>query len=173
MKQLSEEEAAAIKQSAALGDNILKQKTPLETFQNGLSHIGGAAISAGQGLMSLGATLNSMGFEAAGAAVSSFGSALSNLGMIANGIPAMLSLLSNPIGAIAAVVGVGIGAIALNASSTLKKIREDGEKVTDSFKQIQDETTLNITNLKTWKEEMATLSKGVDENGLSCIYVEK
>ena len=167
MKQLSEEEAAAIKQSAALGDNILKQKTPLETFQNGLSHIGGAAISAGQGLMSLGATLNSMGFEAAGAAVSSFGSALSNLGMIANGIPAMLSLLSNPIGAIAAVVGVGIGAIALNASSTLKKIREDGEKVTDSFKQIQDETTLNITNLKTWKEEMATLSKGVDENGLN------
>ena len=167
MKQLSEEEAAAIKQSAALGDNILKQKTPLETFQNGLSHIGGAAITAGQGLMSLGATLNSMGFEAAGAAVSSFGSALSNLGMIANGIPAMLSLLSNPIGAIAAVVGVGIGAIALNANSTLKKIREDGEKVTDSFKQIQDETTLNITNLKTWKEEMATLSKGVDENGLN------
>ena len=166
-KEMTKAEREAIKQQAALGEGAMQQKTPLEKIQQSLSHIGGSAITAGQGLMSLGATLNSMGFEAAGAAVTSFGSALSNLGMIANGLPAMLSILSNPFGAIAAIAGGLIGIVTAVSNSHIKQIKEDAKKVTDSFKQTQDETSKNIESVKAWKEEMATLSKGVDANGLN------
>ena len=164
MKELSKEEADAIKQSAALGNNILKQKTPLQNVQQSLSHVGGAAITAGQGLMSLGATLDSMGFEAAGAAVSSFGSALSNLGMIANGIPSILGLitkLANPVGLAVAAVGVGVFAL----SKHLKTIKEEGEKITTDFSDKTKTAEDNITKLQSYQGEFEALSQGVDANG--------
>lgn len=163
-KELTAAEKEAIKQSAALGDNILKQKTPLQSIQQSLSHVGGAAITAGQGLMSLGATLNSMGFEAAGAAVSSFGSALSNLGMIANGIPSILGLiakLANPVGLAVAAVGVGVFAL----SKHLKAIKEEGEKITTDFSDKTKTAEDNITKLQSYQGEFEALSQGVDANG--------
>lgn len=163
-KELTAAEKEAIKQQAKFGNDILKQKTPLQTIQNGLSHVGGAAITAGQGLMSLGATLNSMGFEAAGAAVSSFGSALSNLGMIANGIPSILGLitkLANPVGLAVAAVGVGVFAL----SKHLKTIKEEGEKITTDFSDKTKTAEDNITKLQSYQGEFEALSQGVDANG--------
>ena len=157
-KEIEEQNKAV----ASLGNML--PKTNLQKFQQGLSHIGGSAITAGQGLMSLGATLSSMGFDAAGAAVSSFGSTLTNLGMIANGLPQIFSLitkLANPLGIIA--VTAGVAAVAVTAK--LKSIKKEAEEVTKSFSEDSKAAEDNISKLKSYKEELAGLAKGVDING--------
>ena len=139
---------------------------------NYIAGIGQAATIAGQGVAQLGMQLSNAGFSEAGQAVTNLGYQISSLGQIATSVGAIVGKISNAGGIIglvkthpvvAALTAVGV--LAGVAITHLKKTKEAGEEVAKTFKETSTSTEDNISKLKAYRNELATLSKGVDKNG--------
>ena len=178
-RNLSEEEAEKIVDEQAQ-KNFARMSSVAKTegadIANKLGKIGSNAVIAGQGIAQLGMQLSNAGFKEAGAAVTQLGYTISSLGQIAasagtvigniskaGGLGAIISAHPVITAILIAVTAIGAG-IAL-WQSHLKKVREAAEEVVKTFEETNKATTDNIATLQQFKDELATLSKGVDENG--------
>lgn len=143
---------------------------------NDIASVGQAAVMAGQGVAQLGMQLSNAGFEQAGQAVTNLGYQISSLGQIATSVGSIVGKISGAggIGALAAahpVITALIAAVTLLggafaiASAHFKNIKKAGEEVTNTFKETSKTAEDNISKLKAYQNELATLSKGVDKNG--------
>ena len=143
---------------------------------NNIASIGQAAVMAGQGIAQLGMQLSNAGFEKAGQAITNLGYQISSLGQIATSVGSLVGKISGAGGigalvtahpvitALAAAMAVLGGAIAI-AATHFKKIKDAGEEVVKTFKDTSKSTEDNIAKLKSYRSELAILSKGVDSNG--------
>ena len=144
------------KKLADIGNVQIKPPKALESIKQGISQLGGSAITAGQGLSALGSTLNSMGFETAGLAVSTFGNALTNVGMIATGLPKLLNPVGLAAGAIAAIIFV--------ASKKVKDAKEAAEKTVKDYEKAIEDANKKASTLASARDVLMPLSRGVDEH---------
>ena len=134
----------------------LNERSPMERFQDGLGQIGAGLMSAGSTLQMFGATLSETN-PILGQFVSGLGSTLTTMGSLVNTIPALMNPWTIAIGAIGA-------AIALE-QKRVSDIKKSAEEVSESFKEANKTTQENISSLKSYRSELATLSQGVDING--------
>ena len=141
--------------SEGLGDTI-QQLTSLQKVQNAIGNIGGGLITAGSSLQMFGAQLAQTN-PILGQFVSGLGNAFTSIGSLATALPALMNPATLAIGAVAA-------AFAIDKFKT-DKIKKAAEEIDTSFKDTSKTTQDNIANLKAYREELATLSKGVDQNG--------
>ena len=133
-----------------------QQLTPLQKFQNGLGQIGAGLMSAGSTLQIFGSTLSATN-PVLGEFVSGLGSTLTTMGSLANTIPALM----NPLTLAAAAVGTFIYV----EHKRVQGIKDSAEEVSKNFEETNKTTQENIASLKAYRNELATLSKGVDANG--------
>ena len=134
----------------------MNQRTPMEKFQDGLGQIGAGLMSAGSTLQMFGSTLSATN-PVLGEFVSGLGSTLTTMGSLANTIPALM----NPLTLAAAAVGTLIYV----EHKRVQGIKDSAEEVSKNFEETNKTTQENIASLKAYRNELATLSKGVDANG--------
>ena len=146
----------------------LKEQSKIEKFEQALGRVGSATTTAGQGLLSFGNILRNLGFEQAAAGAESLGYTFISLGQTISGVITLMSTaLANPIIlAATAVIGI-IGYTIHSITKEIKDIKQAAQDVTDSYNTAKQSAEKNIASLKAWKGELATLSQGVDENGLN------
>ena len=165
-------------------------QNPENTFKNSffgsaLDKIGGFGAglqSAGMGLTSFGSLLQNSANPAVaafGAGLSSIGSLVSGLGMGITGLSSVFSSAASGLmttfglaagaatGLIAAFAGLAaiIAAAVILEKKRQKDIKDKAEKITNDYKEKTDKSNNNVTNLNSWKADLARLSKGIDKNG--------
>ena len=152
----------------------------LGRLANDIGSIGDKFTQAGYGISTFGNALSQLGgpIGAIGSGIAAFGGAVSSMGMMVSGATSLITVFSEGIqiagtsiaisgGAIAAVVGPLAAAAAafLLVRAHLKKVKEAGEEVTNTFKETSKSAEDNVAKLKSYQSEFAQLSKGVDSNG--------
>ena len=152
----------------------------LGRLANDIGAVGDKFTQAGYGITTFGNALSQLGgpIGAIGSGIAAFGGAVSSMGMMVSGATSLITVFSEGIqiagtsiaisgGAIAAVVGPLAAAAAafLLVRAHLKKVKEAGEEVTNTFKETSKSAEDNVAKLKSYQSEFAQLSKGVDSNG--------
>ena len=152
----------------------------LGRLANDIGSVGDKFTQAGYGISTFGNALSQLGgpLGAIGTGIAAFGSAISSMGMMVSGATSLITVFSEGIqiagtsiaisgGAIAAVAAPLAAAVAafLLVRAHLKKVKEAGEEVTNTFNETNKTAEDNIAKLKSYQSEFATLSKGVDANG--------
>ena len=149
-------------------------------FANDIGAVADKFTQAGYGITAFGNALSQLGgpLGVIGSGIAAFGGAISTIGASISGATGIISLftvgLTDATGAVV-VAGSTIAAVAaplaaaagifLLVRAHLKKVKEAGEEVTNTFKETNKSAEDNIAKLKSYKSEFATLSKGVDANG--------
>lgn len=134
----------------------MNQRTPMEKFQDGLGQIGAGLLSAGSTLQMFGSTLSATN-PVLGEFVSGLGSTLTTMGSLANTIPALMNPLTLAAAAVSTLIYV--------EHKRVQGIKDSAEEVSKNFEETNKTTQENIASLKAYRNELATLSKGVDANG--------
>lgn len=134
----------------------LNERSPMEKFQDGLGQIGAGLMSAGSTLQMFGSTLSETN-PILGQFVTGLGNTLTQMGSLINTIPALMNPWTLGIAAVGALIAV--------EEVRLNNIRTTAEEITKTFEETNKTTQDNIATLKSYKSELATLSKGVDING--------
>ena len=168
----------------SLGD-AKGQVTTFGTFTNTVGALGDKFTQAGYAISSFGSTLSQLGgpLGTIGAAMQSFGGVLSNVGMGFSGMMNVLPAFKDGIqsvnavtgettqimsagtfASIAALLAAAVAGVAI-AKKQLKDIKDAAKEVTDTYQESAKQTQENISNLKSYRDEFANLSKGVDSNG--------
>ena len=168
----------------SLGDTKGKVTT-FGTFANTVGALGDKFTQAGYAISSFGSTLSQLGgpLGTIGTAMQSFGGVLSNVGMGLSGMMNVLPAFKDGIqsvnavtgettqilsagtfASIAALLAAAVAGVAI-AKKQLKDIKDAGKEVTDTYQESSKQTQENISNLKSYRDEFANLSKGVDSNG--------
>ena len=154
-----------------LEDQELSALTHTQKLANAAGNLGNGFTQAGYAISSFGNILKQVGgpIGAVGSALESVGGIVASLGMtisgLATGIPAIVGVLGGPLTiALAAVAALGTVAF-VQHTKHLKEVHEAAQKVQDDYEQINKTTTDNIATLKQYKDELASLKDGVDENG--------
>lgn len=157
-KQLEEYIKTAVIPTEA-GEEFLKQTQQLSIGEKVTEEFG----KAGAAMTSFGSTLQMVGtnLAAVNPQLGQFVSGLGNMMTTAGSAMSALSSLANPI----VLVGAAIGTAIYLDQKRLQGIRDAADKVTESYKNIHDQTTENINNLKSYQNEFASLVQGVDKNG--------
>ena len=150
------------------------------TLTNILGDLGDGFTQAGFAISSFGATLSQLGgpIGAVGGALQSLGGIVANVGMTISGVGNTIPLLKDGFSSLAGTLGVSVGALGAIAAGVaavgvaiyasykhIKNIQDAAEEVTNSFEETNKTTQDNISKLKSYKDELATLSQGVDSNG--------
>lgn len=149
-------------------------------FANDIGAVADKFTQAGYGISAFGNALSQLGgpLGVVGNGITAFGGAISTIGASISGATGLISLftvgLTDATGAVV-VAGSTIAAIAaplaaaagifLLVRAHLKKVKEAGEEVTNTFKETSKTAEDNIAKIKSYQSEFATLSKGVDANG--------
>lgn len=152
----------------------------LGRFSNDVGAIGDRFTQAGYGISAFGNALSQLGgpLGAVGTGISAFGGAISTMGMTVSGATGIISLFTeglvtaegtvlvagSTIAAIAAPLAAAAAAFLL-VRAHLKKVKEAGEEVTNTFNETNKTAEDNVSKLKSYQTEFATLSQGVDSNG--------
>lgn len=154
-----------------LEDQELETLTRTQKLANAVGKLGNGFTQAGYAVSSFGSILKQVGgpIGAVGSALESVGGIISSLGMtisgLATGIPAIVGVLGGPLTiALAAVAALGTVAF-VQHTKHLKEVHEAAQKVVDDYETINKSTSDNIATLKQYKEELASLKDGVDDNG--------
>ena len=152
----------------------------LGRFANDIGSIGDKFTQAGYGITTFGNALSQLGgpIGAVGTGIATFGSAISSMGMMVSGATSLITVFSEGIQIAGTSIAISGGAIAAVAAplaaaaaafllvrAHLKKVKEAGEEVTNTFNETNKTAEDNIAKLKSYQNEFATLSKGVDANG--------
>ena len=133
-----------------------QQLSPLQKFQDGLGQIGAGLMSAGSTLQMFGSTLSATN-PVLGEFVSGLGSTLTTMGSLANTIPALMNPLT--------LATAAVGTLIYVEHKRVQGIKDSAEEVSKNFEETNKTTQENIASLKAYRNELATLSKGVDTNG--------
>ena len=152
----------------------------LGRLANDIGSIGDKFTQAGYGITTFGNALSQLGgpIGAVGTGIAAFGGAISSMGMMVSSATSLITVFSEGIEIAGTSIAISGGAIAAVAAplaaaaaafllvrAHIKKVKEEGEKVTTTFNDINKETSDNISKLKSYQTEFATLSQGVDSNG--------
>ena len=145
-----------------------------------IGSVGDKFTQAGYGINAFGNALSQLGgpLGAIGTGIAAFGSAISSMGMMVSGATSLITVFSEGIEIAGTSIAISGGAIAAVAAplaaaaaafllvrAHLKKVKEVGEEVTNTFNETNKTAEDNIAKLKSYQSEFATLSKGVDANG--------
>ena len=186
-----ETKAAWLKENQAEYDRMFSQiayghgeaqgkVSDLGRFANDIGAVGDKFTQAGYGVTAFGNALSQLGgpIGAVGTGIAAFGGAISSMGMMVSGATSLITVFSEGIeiaGTSIAISGGTIAAIAaplaaaaaafLLVRAYLQKVKEAGEEVTKTFNDTNKEVDGNISKLKSYQSEFATLSQGVDSNG--------
>ena len=149
-------------------------------FANDIGSVADKFTQAGYGITTFGNALSQLGgpLGMIGTGIAAFGNAISTIGASISGATGIINLftvgLTDATGAVV-VAGSTIAAVAaplaaaagifLLVRAHLKKVKEAGEEVTNTFTETNKSAEDNIAKLKSYQSEFATLSKGVDANG--------
>ena len=178
LKQIYDKKhSQALQEFGQLGEGSVAA-TKLEKVGNVASSIGASIASAGMALNSFSVTLSSLGADRAAAAISALGSAFTTVGMAAssagniftsfNTIARNLEISVGAVGGIFAAVGLtiaGIIAVYKLHQNTIKKVRDEGKKVTKDYQKNVVEQKKAIKELSNGYKEYEQLRKGVDSKG--------
>lgn len=149
-------------------------------ISNLVGSLGDGFTQAGFAVSSFGAALSQLGgpIGAVGGALQSLGGVIANVGMTISGITNAAPLLAEGFTSLAGTLGVStvaLGAFAGLAAAAgialyadykhMKNIQDAAKEVSDNFEETNKRTQDNISQLKSYKDELATLSQGVDSNG--------
>ena len=168
----------------------LPELTESEKMAQGLSKVGGAAISAGQAFSTFGMILSNLGLETAGNGFMALGSTISSVGMTVANLGPMITdaaasikkfggglkgikgaILDAGLGTAAGVAGVaaaGVAAVGLWLAYWKKReddIKKAGEKVREDFEEGYTKKDEQISSLENSKDRFKELSEGVDQYG--------
>ena len=168
----------------------LPELTESEKMAQGLSKVGGAAISAGQAFSTFGMILSNLGLETAGNGFMALGSTISSVGMTVANLGPMITdaaasikkfggglkgikgaVLDAGLGTAAGVAGVaaaGVAAVGLWLAYWKKReddIKKAGEKVREDFEEGYTKKDEQISSLENSKDRFKELSEGVDQYG--------
>jgi TP901 family phage tail tape measure protein len=143
----------------AVADKFTQAGYGITTFGNALSQLGGPLGMVGSGIAALGGAVSTIGASISGATgiISLFTEGL----VAANGT---VLVAGSTIAAVAAPLAA-LAAGFLLVRHHIKKVKEAGEEITKTFSDINKETQDNVTKLKSYQGEFASLSQGVDING--------
>lgn len=149
-------------------------------FANDIGSVADRFTQAGYGITAFGNALSQLGgpLGTIGSGISAMGGAITTMGMSISGATGIISLFTvgiqdaagatviagSTIAAVAAPLAV-LAAGFLLARAHLQKVKEAGEEVTKTFNDTNKEVDGNISKLKSYQSELATLSQGVDSNG--------
>ena len=138
------------------------QLTKSQQFANTIGQVGGALSSAGMSLQMFGSQL-AITNPVLGEMVTQLGGVVTAAGSIPNMISSLVA--GGP--AVWAITGavVALGGAFIAVQKQQQNIKEAAEEVTTNFKDTSKQTQDNIASLKAYRDELATLSKGVDQNG--------
>lgn len=157
-------------QAGSLGSNPM-DPTKAELLANKFGAVGGAISSAGMSLQFFSVQLSSMGADKAAAAVSGLGSALTSVGMAANSVGSIITMVDK-IPKSASIAGLAItGVVATivmaykSYQNYIKKIRDEGKKVTEDYQNNAVKQKKNLSELNSSYEEYQRLRNGVDAKG--------
>ena len=157
-------------QAGSLGSNLM-DPTKAELLANSFGAVGGAISSAGMSLQTFSVQLSSMGADKAAAAVSGLGSALTSVGMAANSVGSIITMVDK-IPKSASVAGLAVtGVVATivmaykSYQNYIKKIRDEGKKVTEDYQKNVVKQKKNLSELNSSYEEYQRLRNGVDAKG--------
>ena len=142
--------------------NAQQQLTTAEKAAEAFGKVGGALTSAGMSLQMFGSQLSTVN-PVLGEIVSKLGGFLSVAGSIPNMISSIVA--GGPaVWAITAAV-TALGAAFVINQKQEQKVKDAAQAVTDSFKETNEQVESNISTLKQYQSQAATLAKGVDANG--------
>ena len=147
------------------GQGILEQERELtksEKLANSFGKVGGALTSAGMSLQMFGSALSTTN-PMLGQLATTMGTVLSTMGAVPNMISSIVAGGPGVWALTAAAVALG-GALALIKKRN-NDIKKSAEEVNKAFQETKKQTEANVSTLKQYREQMATLSKGVDANG--------
>lgn len=162
-------------------------RTPMQEAMDSLGKFGSGLTGAGMAISTFGNALTATGIpgiEQLGTVLSTIGSGIMSLGTMLSGaamavtafteaaaesavVQKMTSFLTNPITIVVAAIAAALAALVVAIKLHNKKIKEEAEKVTTDYTDKTSKAKENINNLKQYREELASLSSGVDENGLN------
>ena len=158
----------------------LPEPSKWEGVASKVGAVGAVFGTAGQAVTSFGMALSGLGLEKVGNGIAALGTQLSSLGMTVSSLAMTMASVTQAGGLakvfapvipyipyiIAAAAAIGtIAAVAIKAKKETQAIKDSAEAVTKTFEETSEKTKGNITSLKQYKDEMASLSKGVDSNG--------
>lgn len=154
--------------------------TDMGRFANDIGSVADKFTQAGYGITAFGNALSQLGgpLGIVGSGISAFGGAISTMGMSISGATGIISLFTEGLvaangtvliaGSTIAAVAAPLAALAagfLLVRHHIKKVKEAGEEVTQTFSDGNKEAQDNISKLKSYQGELASLSQGVDANG--------
>lgn len=166
--------------SGNLGNEPLLEPTKYDLLAQKVGAVGSVFGTAGQAVTTFGIALSKLGLEGLGSTLTSIGSGLSTVGSTIGSIGMTIAAVGNagglgvifgpivpylPIIIAAGVAIGGVTALLVKHNNELKKIKESAAEVSDSYKEINEQTKSNISTLKQYQSQAATLANGVDANG--------
>ena len=184
------EEGKATARQAIQNMNLIDPqliRTPMQQAMDNLGKFGAGLTSAGITISTFGNVLASSGIpgvQTLGAVISKVGSGITVLGTLlssaamsviafteANWESAIatkaINFIKNPITIAVAAVAAALMALSAIIKLHNKKIKEEAEQVTTTYNEKTSKAKENINTLKQYREELARLSEGVDENGFN------
>ena len=154
------------------GYQQLPESKDLTGLADKVGAVGSAFTQTGYAISSFGSVLKQVGgpIGTVGSLLEGLGNTVASLGMGISGLATTLPKLAGMVGGALPLVGIIAAITAIGAGiflwqKHLKDVREAAEQVTKTFEETNKTTSDNIADLKQYKDELATLSKGVDENG--------
>ena len=186
-----ETKAAWLKENQAEYDRMFSQiayghgetqgkVSDLGRFANDIGAVGDKFTQAGYGITAFGNALSQLDgpIGAVGTGIAAFGGAISSMGMMVSSATSLITVFSEGIEIAGTSIAISGGAIAAVAAplaaaaaafllvrAHIKKVKEAGEEVTKTFNDTNKEVEGNISKLKSYQSEFATLAQGVDSNG--------
>ena len=162
-------------------------RTPMQQAMDDLGKFGSGLTGAGMAISTFGNALTATGIpgiQQLGTILSTVGSGIMSLGTMLSGavmavaafteaaaesaaVQKMVNFIKNPVTIAVAAVAAALIGLAAVIKLHNKKIKEEAEQITTQYNEKTSKAKENINNLKQYREELATLSKGVDENGLN------
>lgn len=158
----------------------LLEPSKYEVLAQKVGAVGSVFGTAGQAVTTFGMALSKLGLEGIGSALTTVGNSLSTVGATIGSIAMTMASVTQA-GGLAAIfapivpylpiilgVGIAIGGITtilVKHHNKLKEIKKTAEEVSNSYKEIKEQTQSNLSALKQYQTQAANWAKGVDANG--------